>query len=45
MNKKYLAITLVVIIIVASAIGYLAYNGTFSAKETHSHSFRRIKLN
>ena len=33
MNKKYLAIALVVIIVVASALGYLAYNGTFSAKK------------
>jgi len=30
MNTKYLAIALVVIIVVASALGYLAYNGTFS---------------
>jgi molybdate transport system substrate-binding protein len=34
MNKKYLAITLVVIIVVAGALGYLAYNGTFSPKKT-----------
>ncbi len=33
MNKKYLAIALVVIIVVAGALGYLAYNGTFSAKK------------
>ncbi|MGO8807632.1 MAG: molybdate ABC transporter substrate-binding protein [Candidatus Bathyarchaeia archaeon] len=30
MNTKYLAIALVIIIIVGSALGYLAYNGTFS---------------
>src|SRR5208283_549042 len=30
MNTKYLAIALVVIIVVAGALGYLAYNGTFS---------------
>ncbi len=33
MNRKYLAITLVVIIVVAGALGYLAYNGTFSSKK------------
>ena len=33
MNTKYLAIALVVIIVVASALGYLAVNGTFSAKK------------
>ncbi len=33
MNKKYLATALIVIIIVAGAVGYLAYNGTFSAKK------------
>ena len=27
MNTKYLAIALVVIIVVAGALGYLAYNG------------------
>lgn len=30
MNTKYLAIALVIIIIVGSALGYLAYNGTFT---------------
>jgi len=34
MDRKYVAITLVVIIIVASAAGYLAYNGIFSSKTT-----------
>jgi molybdate transport system substrate-binding protein len=33
MNKKYLAIALVVIIVVAGALGYIAYNGTFSPKK------------
>jgi molybdate transport system substrate-binding protein len=33
MNTKYLAIILAVIIICASVLGYLAYNGTFSAKK------------
>ena len=33
MNTKYLALALVVIIVVAGALGYLAYNGTFSAKK------------
>jgi molybdenum ABC transporter molybdate-binding protein len=36
MNKKYIAVALVVIIILASAIGYLAYSGTFSANTTVS---------
>jgi molybdate transport system substrate-binding protein len=36
MNTKYVAITLVVMIIVASAIGYLAYSGTFSANSNAS---------
>ena len=31
MNTKYLAVALAVVIIVASALGYLAYNGTFSS--------------
>ena len=33
MNTKFLAIALVVIIVVAGALGFLAYNGTFSAKK------------
>ena len=33
MNTKYLAIAAIVIIIIAGAVGYLAYNGTFSAKK------------
>ena len=33
MNTKYLTIALVVIIVVAGALGYMAYNGTFSAKK------------
>jgi len=33
MNKKYLAIALVIIVAAASAAGYLVYNGTFSAKK------------
>ena len=33
MNKKYLAITLIIIVIIAGAIGYLGYTGTFSSKK------------
>jgi molybdate transport system substrate-binding protein len=32
LNKKYLGIILVVVIVIAAVLGYLAYNGTFSAK-------------
>jgi len=38
MNSKYVTIALVVIIVCASAIGYLAYNGTFSANSNASPS-------
>jgi len=33
MNKKYLAIIIAVIIVLAGALGYLAYNGTFTPKK------------
>ncbi|MGD0645363.1 MAG: molybdate ABC transporter substrate-binding protein [Candidatus Bathyarchaeia archaeon] len=40
MDSKYVAMALVVIIVLASAIGYLAYNGTFSSKTTPPTTLR-----
>ena len=44
MNKKYFAITLVVIIILTSAIGYLAYNGTLSKSKPNLIVFAASSL-